>query len=347
MSEAGRLRELDALRGIAALAVVLYHYLCRYHDLYGHDFVPSPVLNYLSRGVDLFFIISGFVIFMTLSRTRRPLDFVVSRLTRLLPAYLAAVILTFAVVSLTGLPGREVDWREAAINLTMLQGHLGVRPVDGVYWTLSVELSFYLLVFLAWLGGWLRSFPLAGAVWLGASQAVVLAAKLKLLAITPLMSSLFFFPHVPCFLAGMTLYRIRSAGWSRPLAALLLASAAAVLLQGVGPALLTGAFILVFLLVGAGRATALLTPPLPALGGISYALYLAHQNIGYVVMRQAQAAGLGSPAAVGLALVVSLTLALCLTRWIERPTMASLRALYRGRSGHVPRGQQPATPPAS
>lgn len=329
MSAAGRLPELDALRGIAALAVVLYHYLFRYHDLYGHDFVPAAGLAYLARGVDLFFVISGFVIFMSLSRTRRPLDFAVSRLTRLMPAYLAAVPLTFSVVRLAGLPGRETDWGEALINLTMLQGHLGVRPVDGVYWTLSVELSFYLLIFLAWTGGALRSFPLAGAVWLGATQAVVLAAKLKLATIPPLLNDLFIFPHVPCFLAGMTLYQIRATGWSPPLAALLLASAAAGLAQGVGPALLVGGVILIFLLVLAGRASWLRARPLAILGGLSYGLYLVHQNIGYVVMRQMRAAGFGSAAAIGLALLVSLLLAAALTRYVEQPAMAWLRARYR------------------
>ena len=66
-----RLVELDALRGIAAMAVVAYHYTTHYANQIGHLTrlrFGFPAGNY---GVHLFFLISGFVIFMTLERTRR------------------------------------------------------------------------------------------------------------------------------------------------------------------------------------------------------------------------------------------------------------------------------------
>ena len=71
-SSGSRLGSLDALRGLAALGVVLFHYLPYYHEMYGHGFALWPWLNHgLSfgrYGVHLFFILSGFVIFMTLER---------------------------------------------------------------------------------------------------------------------------------------------------------------------------------------------------------------------------------------------------------------------------------------
>src|SRR5690606_6778553 len=82
-----RLGELDALRGLAALAVVAFHYTTSYAQQVGHlqplgfGFTPG---NY---GVHLFFLISGYVIFMTLEHTRDGMDFVVSRFSRLYPAY--------------------------------------------------------------------------------------------------------------------------------------------------------------------------------------------------------------------------------------------------------------------
>jgi peptidoglycan/LPS O-acetylase OafA/YrhL len=94
-------------------------------------------------GVNLFFIVSGYVIFMTLHRTREPMDFVVSRFSRLYPAYWVAVGLTFAVTALLGLPGKEVSFGQALGNLLMFHGLLGVPDVDNVYWTLQVELLFY------------------------------------------------------------------------------------------------------------------------------------------------------------------------------------------------------------
>ncbi|UQG59064.1 acyltransferase family protein [Marinobacter sp. M3C] len=71
-SSGSRLGSLDALRGLAALGVVLFHYLPYYHEMYAHGFALWPWLNHgLSfgrYGVHLFFILSGFVIFMTLER---------------------------------------------------------------------------------------------------------------------------------------------------------------------------------------------------------------------------------------------------------------------------------------
>jgi peptidoglycan/LPS O-acetylase OafA/YrhL len=57
----GRLFELDVLRGIAALGVMLYHYTTRYDKLFGHQDTSYLDFSYGSLGVNLFFIISGFV----------------------------------------------------------------------------------------------------------------------------------------------------------------------------------------------------------------------------------------------------------------------------------------------
>src|SRR5438094_6534358 len=139
-----RLAEVDALRGVAALSVVLFHYTTRFAELYQPT--PAAAVSFQGGqyGVNLFFIISGFVIFMTLERTRRTSDFVVSRFSRLFPAYWVAIAMTFAITHWLGLPGQLVDAGSAAANMLMLHGLLlRVPHVDGVYWTLEVELLFY------------------------------------------------------------------------------------------------------------------------------------------------------------------------------------------------------------
>ena len=113
-----RLVEVDALRGLAALAVVLFHYTTRFTELFAPN--PPPTFSFPDGhyGVNLFFIISGFVIFMTLEKTSRPMDFVVSRFSRLFPAYWVAIILTLSITHLLGLPvhqsHRPVAWRNRA-----------------------------------------------------------------------------------------------------------------------------------------------------------------------------------------------------------------------------------------
>ncbi len=150
-----RLLELDVLRGVAAVAVVLFHYTVRYAQLYGYPTAPDLVLTHGYLGVEFFFCISGFVIFMTLDSTKRPLDFVVSRASRLWPAYIAALLLTFTAVHLFGLPGRQTSAAQALVNLTMFQELLRVPHVDPAYWSLQVELIFYCWMFVAYLTGML------------------------------------------------------------------------------------------------------------------------------------------------------------------------------------------------
>lgn len=119
------------------MLVVLFHFTIRYDELFGHSSAPAAALPWGYLGVNLFFMISGFVIFMTLEKTRHSLDFVVSRFSRLYPAYWAAVILTFLLTHYIGLPGKLVGIETALLNLSMVHSFFNVPNVDGVYWTLD------------------------------------------------------------------------------------------------------------------------------------------------------------------------------------------------------------------
>ena len=76
------------------------------------------------------------------------MDFVVSRFSRLFPAYWVSIIITFVIPHLLGLPGKLVDVAMAFGNLIMIHGFFRIPHVDGVYWTLEVELLFYCGMFL-------------------------------------------------------------------------------------------------------------------------------------------------------------------------------------------------------
>ena len=99
-----RLQPLDAIRGIAAMMVVLIHYTVNYSKLFPQADHPSFVVSWGYLGVNFFFMVSGFVIFMTLCKTINSWDFVVSRFSRLYPVYWFAVLATAAVAILYGLP---------------------------------------------------------------------------------------------------------------------------------------------------------------------------------------------------------------------------------------------------
>src|ERR1051325_9102674 len=156
-----RIRGLDALRGIAAMGVVLFHYCPCYAIDFGH---PRPLRWTFSLGgygVPLFFMISGFVILMTLDRSRSTFDFAVARFARLYPTFWTCVILTFVGVRTFALPNgiRGLPLAESAWNLTMMPKFAHwAREIDTVYWTLEVELFFYLMIGLIVAVGFRRWF---------------------------------------------------------------------------------------------------------------------------------------------------------------------------------------------
>ncbi len=104
-----RYQNLDALRALAVISVLLYHYTARFPDTYtGLTDLPFHV-TFGWLGVEMFFVVSGYCIAMTLGRVSTVTEFWAKRFARLQPAYMAGVLLTFGCVSLLGLPGRETS----------------------------------------------------------------------------------------------------------------------------------------------------------------------------------------------------------------------------------------------
>jgi len=199
-----RYLELDALRGIAALMVVLFHYTLRRSDY-------NTILKLGTTGVDLFFIISGFVIFMSLNYISGSREFIVNRLARLYPTYWAAVTFTFLLmVAVTVFYGQELNtgdiWRYLA-NLTMFQFYLGVGDLDSTYWTLLVEMLFYIFMLLLYK---FRLLQHVNAIGLSLSIATVVAAWFWF-DVPAVKAVIVYFPllqFMPLFLMGINFYKI-------------------------------------------------------------------------------------------------------------------------------------------
>ncbi|MBB3294074.1 Peptidoglycan/LPS O-acetylase OafA/YrhL, contains acyltransferase and SGNH-hydrolase domains [Mitsuaria sp. PDC51] len=332
MNAVPRLAQVDALRGIAALAVVLFHYTTRYDQLFGHAQPLRIAVPFGHLGVNLFFMISGFVIFMTLERTARPMDFVVSRFSRLYPAYWGALLLSFALTHLLGLPGMTVGWEVLLANVTMVQGFFGVPHVDNVYWTLEVELLFY-----CWA---LASFRLGGGVglrnFLFACLALRLVYAAALLAwgvdLPWIGQRWLLLPYIAWFALGVAVYRLSRAGGSADRALVAAALLAIGLADGWALAALAAVFLVVLQGAARGRWTWLEHPLLLWLGTISYTLYLLHENIGWALLHRLEGWGVPTQLAIALAMAVSAGLAHGLTRLVELPAMRWIRDRYRARS---------------
>ncbi|WP_404365221.1 acyltransferase family protein [Marinobacter sp.] len=331
-----RLESLDALRGVAALIVVLFHFVPWYHRLYGHEFTPWPVLDFGRYGVHLFFMLSGFVIFMTLTRTPTAGWFALARGFRLLPALWLSIAITMVSVYLMGPEDRSVSLSAALANLTLMHEYLGYPHVDGAYWSLVIEVTFYfwIALFFYTLG---NGRALQGVFWgwvLVSYGAVIYWGDIPP-GLEFLLKDLLFTRYAPLFISGMLFYRWHSHGrpplWEK---ALLVLAMTHCLLAYKAPFNL---FVLgsygVFVLAITGRLDWLAHGPLLWLGRISYALYLVHQNVGYGIMGVGYGLGLPGWLNVVIALAVAIGLATGIHHGIERPALAWFR---RRRPGGAP-----------
>ncbi len=351
-----RLRALDGLRLVAALSVCAYHYAGRGGDIShawgtsAHTLFPalSGPFSYGCLGVQLFFVISGFVICM--SGWGRPMRaFAASRAARLMPAYWAAILLITFVFALPWVTAfHPVSPSDLLTNLTMLQMPAGAQRVLGVCWTLWAELRFYLLfaLFVLWRGATRGRVLLFCVLW---TAAAVMADSAR----EPMLQLVLMPQYAPFFIGGMGLYLVYRFGhdataWSVVAVGWLLGQHYAVI-EMVAPKHSVVfhhrsqlVVIAVVTLAFAAVAAVTLTPLgrvnwrwLTTAGALTYPFYLVHEHLGWVLI-DALRHGARLPAAVVL---VTCPAAMLLLAWllhvaVERPLTPRIRrALLTSPSG--------------
>ncbi len=330
-----RLLQVDGLRGIAAAAVVLFHFTTRFDELFVHTEPLALSFSYGHLGVQLFFVISGFVIFMTLERAKAPMDFVVSRFSRLFPTYWTAVIVTASLLALLALPGFQPTSSQVIANFSMVQELFLIDSIDGVYWSLEIELIFYVWMLALWVAGGLRAPVLLFATWLVVATGAQLAVRHAGLPIPHGISHVLLFKWIPWFALGIAAYLMyrqpdRLARKHLVLAGLAI-TAIAIAGGGLGLSALALACFVAVALGSRGRIAILNWRPLVWLGAISYPLYLLHDKIGWVTMRHLEAQSVSPALAVAAALAMSVAAAFVVHLLVEKPMTRWLRDRYRRR----------------
>ena len=143
---------IQQLRAVAALGVVLAHL-----EIYlGRMGFAGAWPHFLTSGVDIFFVISGFIMWVTTTdRAVTPAQFLVNRLTRIAPLYWAVTALALAVL-LTNrslMPGAALDWGHVVASFLFIPAMHPVigepQPLVTAGWTLNFEMMFYALFALA------------------------------------------------------------------------------------------------------------------------------------------------------------------------------------------------------
>lgn len=358
----GRLRELDLLRFVAASAVMLHHFTGVPAPEWpgGNARKVFPALGHVTRfgflGVELFFLISGFVILMS-AWDRRVGDFAVSRLVRLFPAYWVSVVLSLGVYLVFRSyvpfgPGTDGPLMRFLPNLTMLQEGVGSQRMEVVYWTLYVELHFYVLIsLLIWRGvtysrcigfmtGWLLLSVFAVEANFGFAKVLLL------------------WRYAPFFVAGMGFFLVYRYGGNL-IVWLLIAAGWALgcyydvkynfpdfIVPGVSEYVIPAGVTLVFgimALAATHRLAWLRWRVLTPLGMLTYPLYLVHQTISRTFVPRLYPHM--SPWAV-LAVLIAATLvsSYLIHRLIESPVQRWLRPRLKSALAQIRRNGLPAVP---
>lgn len=318
-----RFSELDALRGLAALVVVVFHTTESIIEAFPGTPMPGPGWFWPwtpgGNGVSAFFMISGFVISLTLNHCRSWSDFAIARFLRLFPIFWVAMLFTTLWRQLVG--GDSISLGAFAANITMLPSWLGQAYVDGVYWTLEIELQFYLLIAIIWRCGWMRHITPLCLGWFALAIVLKLSQQTwpDSVAVTLLWHGLLI-PFAPYFGLGMLAYRMTQQRptpltWATVALGVLLTVATGNMVR----AGVTGVMTLVLLALSHGYRWRV-PASLVLLGEGSYCIYLFHQAYGGHIAQHLADLLPNAPLGVGVAVVVMcLGTAMAAHLWVERP----------------------------
>lgn len=337
----GHIATLDLLRLMAAMSVVFFHVFFRGaagEPMMAQSFpevAGLAIYGYL--GVNLFFIISGFVIAWS-ADGRDWTHFALARFLRLYPGFVICLTITFAVLMLAASPALPTSLKQYLANLTMFAPALGQPFMDGVYWSIVLELVFYGWVTLALMAGVFHRLKLELVTgWLA------IVALNEMLIGSGALRMLFITEYGPLFAAGILLHHLRTHGRSSE-ALMLLAAAFALscvtlrdtqgwMQEHYGASVPTAHLLVVNVLIhgiviAAIRFAGIMraTPLTLALGGLTYPLYLLHQYVGYVAI-DALSPVLGRWAAAFIVIAGLVLVSWAIWRFAERPLQRRFRTI--------------------
>lgn len=344
-SSADRIASLDLLRLIAALAVVAFHYFFRATVDPGAGITAgypqaAPVAIYGYLGVNLFFLISGFVIAWS-AEGKHWRDFAIARFARIYPGFVVCMTITFLVLWAANDPAYPVSPLQYVANLLVFAPALRQPFMDGVYWSIVLELVFY---------GWVAVALLVGVFdrW----KLELIAGWLALCALNELLIGsgaariLFITEFGPLFAAGVLFRHLQAHG--RSAEGLMLLAAAFLLscntmsvtrdwmASHYGLAVSFTHLLVANLAIHLMIAAAIRWPShsaeggwLLALGGLTYPLYLLHQHVGYVAIDTLQPLVGRRIAAAGV-IAAMLLAAWVVWRFVEPPARRGTRRALQG-----------------
>lgn len=327
-----RLPELDSLRGLAALSVILFHFT------YGYDYGQKNIdpskfyFTYGRMGVQLFFLISGFVIFMTLEKTKTIADFIVSRFSRLYPTYWASILIIITITLLIAPPLQEsmYNLKQVLVNFSMCQYLFKVKDVDGAYWTLFVELSFYMVMGIIFSLNKMKHIFWICIFWLNLSVVFYFFE----IPFGKYFKVLLLLRYAPLFIGGIGFYLLKNENILRNYI-LIISSLICYLLifQEVKPSNTEMTIVLFIYMVMyffvLGKLKFLVLKPLLFLGTISYPMYLIHENVGSSIIYWLKKITDTQIFYLPITILIVVLIAYLINKYIEKHSIQYIRDFYK------------------
>lgn len=333
MDRSKRIDGLDFLRGIASLAVCWFH-LTSFHFPTPDGRLYEAVRTsgtYGWLGVEVFFVISGFVIPYSLHRAGYDISsyprFILKRIIRLDPPYLLTLVLLlgvgFAVAFYTGRPveieGQPLNWTRILLHLGYLNMFFGYEWLNPSFWTLAIEFQYYLLMGLIFPFMSSRN-PYVRWLSLAAFAVPALFTSHRLMSGGfPISSYIFHFAFL--FLMGIVSFQRWGKLITRQeyLVLLVITTAGSLFTVGLIP---TAAGLLAVVVINFYNRRSIISE---FFGNISYSLYLLHWPIGHLTLSIIGAKILGASTdgmklvALAIALGVCFAASYALFVLVEKP----------------------------
>ncbi|MEO4041842.1 acyltransferase [Hoeflea sp. CAU 1731] len=303
---------------------------------YGDEYAHIWRFGYL--GVELFFIISGFVIFSSLQSRQSIIVFAVRRFTRLWPPMLICSVMTFMVMASLDNPFttlKNVQFLDFIPSLTLTKPPLwtwlspDINYIDDAYWSLFVEVRFYFwisIIFAIW-----REKSWIAFLVMSASTTIIhiFLIHSELNKLHQIFNQLFFPKYIYLFCAGIifsVVYETKFSKWH--FGGLAYCIIASFIFFRIAEIVIISIFFIIFALLLYNRKIILFlkNPVLVWIGLSSYSIYLLHQNIGVAFIVNDPNAGVSRAV---IAILGSIVLGTIVHLTIERRSGALSLAILR------------------
>ena len=315
-----RNRIWDLLRALAAILVMFHHYTANYDIYFGHAQLWPFRSDYGGMiGVCLFFILTGFFLVPSLEHSANIIQYAKKRFIRLYPSYWICLIIGFFVVLWHPLEGRNTGIKEFLINFTMLQSYLGVKNVDGAYWTLGVQIYIYVVFSLLYFFVCKKNTRTLLSIlilWFGLNSVLLLWGVNNSIILT-----LFQVSFIHLFIQGIVLYFIIKKKSKNPFYILFLLLSIVYSYWSVMPeyCIINAIDVAIILLLGMTNVSYYKKNFCTYLGVISYTIYLLHQNLGYVIIQQLESMGVTNEVFIIIPMGIIVFVATLIYEFIEKP----------------------------